>query len=125
MLSRVLRTVDNIAIAGTDDQNEVKTMKCQELSFSFLLIFLNFFQVMLQSGLLKPFPQLLRHHEPDIVKKAALTLSNIIRYRNLDSFMIIGQGLKAKNFRVVLVEKKARVSKTEIFDFRLENFMVG
>ena len=57
---------------------------------------------MLQSGLLKPFPQLLRHHKPNIVKEAAWTLSNITAGTRDQIQMIIGQGLKPKNFRVVL-----------------------
>ena len=56
---------------------------------------------MLQSGLLKPFPQLLRHHKPNIVKEAAWTLSNITAGTRDQIQMIIGQGVKPENFRVV------------------------
>ena len=55
---------------------------------------------MLQSGLLKPFPQLLRHHKPNIVKEAAWTLSNITAGTRDQIQMIIGKGLKPKNFGV-------------------------
>ena len=55
---------------------------------------------MLQSGLLKPFSQLLRHHEPVIVRRAAETLSFITDGRRDQIQMIIGKGLKPENFGV-------------------------
>ena len=57
---------------------------------------------MLQSGLLKPFPQLLRHHKPNIVKEAAWTLSNITAGTRDQIQMIIGSGQKHKTLKVDL-----------------------
>ena len=62
--------------------------------------FFIYFQLMLQSGLLKPFSQLLRHHEPVIVRRAAETLSYITDGTRDQIQMIIGKGLKPKNFGV-------------------------
>ena len=68
--------------------------------FFFSSDFFIYFQVMLQSGLLKPFSQLLRHHEPVIVREAAATLSHITAGTRDQIQMIIGKGLKPKNFGV-------------------------
>ena len=70
---------------------------------------------MLQSGLLKPFPQLLRHHKPNIVKEAAWTLSNITAGTRDQIQMIIGQGVKPENFRVVLFLLYFALTRTKNF----------
>jgi len=80
LLTPVLRTVGNI-VTGTDDQTEV----------------------MLQSGLLKPFPQLLRHHKPNIVKEAAWTLSNITAGTRDQIQMIIDTSLLADLIKILEV----------------------
>ena len=69
--------------------------------FFFSSDFFIYFQLMLQSGLLKPFSQLLRHHDPFIVRRAAEALYVMITAGTRDQIqMIIGKGLKPKNFGV-------------------------
>jgi len=80
LLTPVLRTVGNI-VTGTDDQT----------------------QMMLNHGLLQPFPQLLRHHKPNIVKEAAWTLSNITAGTQDQIQQIIDNNLLADLIKVLEV----------------------